>query len=103
MQPNTSARIQPAGQLGCAAPRPQTQVECLLKELNSALDSLDKTVGIHAEKLGPVLRAECDNTSAEPAAPEELLVERADFIRRMLRRTRAIDSCICGLTERTEA
>ena len=99
---NTSAKTNPAANLGCAA-RPQTQVEALLNEVNNALDSLDKTIAIHAEKLGPVMRAECPSKCSEPAAPEEMLVERADFLRRMLRRIRSFDACICSLTERTEA
>jgi len=99
---NTSAKSNPVANLGCAA-RPQTQVEALLNEVNNALDSLDKSIIMHAEKLGPVMRAECPSKCDEPAAPEEMLVERADFLRRMLRRIRGMDACVSDLTERTEA
>lgn len=101
----TSTRSQPAGCIGAAsvAPRPQTQVEALLSELNGALDGLDKTIAIHTEKLGPVLRQTDPTPCSDKAQPEETLVERADFLRRMLRRVRMFDSAIESLTDRTEA
>ena len=94
-----------AGQIGCAsAPRPQTQVECFLREIDAQLEMLDKAIIMHGEKVGPVLRLpEPSSNKAECAPPDETVCPTADKLRGFSRRIGVLRTALQDLTDRCEA
>lgn len=86
------------------APRPQTQVECFVNEIAAALESFDKELTMHEEKISPIL-APCEpaKNGAEVAPPEEMICPVADRLRSHRKYIDALRRRLAGLTERAQA
>lgn len=95
----------PATSLAVAnAARPQTQVECYLKELASSIEQLDKQIHLHQEKIEPVLTPCAPQKSGgEVAVPEEAICSVADRLRSHCKAIDGLRLCLAELTDRAQA
>lgn len=104
---NTTSRTPNGGSgqmVSASVPRPQTQVECFLREIDAQLEMLDKAIITHGEKMAPVLRLpEPASNKAECAPPDETVCPTADKLRGFSRRIGALRTALQDLTDRCEA